>query len=136
MNARILVIEDNEANRYLAEFILRENGFEVTGARSGQEGIDIAAKQPFDLVLLDIQMPMKDGYEVLRELRCLSGFKEIPVLALTALAMSGDREKALAAGFDGYLEKPIDVPTLIAEVKQRLLLRSISEEESGSSFSP
>jgi two-component system cell cycle response regulator DivK len=135
LNPSILVIEDNEANRYLAEFILRKNGFEVSGAQSGQEGIDIAAKQPFDLVLLDIQMPMMDGYEVLRELRRLSAFKETPILALTALAMSGDREKALAAGFDGYLEKPIDVPTLVAEVKRHLLVRSRNAEESASSSS-
>jgi two-component system cell cycle response regulator DivK len=123
LNPSILVIEDNEANRYLAEFLLRKNGFEVTGAQSGREAIDIAAKQSFDLVLLDIQMPGMDGYEVLRELRRLSAFKETPVLALTAFAMSGDREKALAAGFDGYLEKPIDVATLVAEVKRRLLVR-------------
>jgi two-component system cell cycle response regulator DivK len=135
LNPSILVIEDNEANRYLAEFILRKNGFEVSGAQSGQEGIDIAAKQSFDLVLLDIQMPMMDGYEVLRELRRLSAFKETPVLALTAFAMSGDREKALAAGFDGYLEKPIDVPTLINEVKRHLLVRSRNAEESASSSS-
>jgi two-component system, cell cycle response regulator DivK len=128
LSPRILVIEDNEANLYLVEFILRKNGFEVTGAQSGQEGIDIAAKQHFDLVLLDIQMPMMDGYEVLRELRRLSAFGESPVLALTALAMTGDKEKAFAAGFDGYLEKPIDVPALVAEVKRRLLVRSNMEE--------
>lgn len=113
-----LVIEDNEDNMVLITFILDVNGFAIETARTGLEGIaKIAAKRP-DFVLLDIQLPDIDGFEVLRRLRDDEATRELPVIAVTSYAMAGDRSRILAAGCTGYIEKPIDPERFISQVKQ------------------
>jgi two-component system, cell cycle response regulator DivK len=116
VKARILLIEDNEQNRYLATFLLEKHGHTVSHSPDGQSGIDLAASQPFDLILLDIQLPAMDGYTVARALRANPALKHVPIVAVTSYAMAGDREKALAAGCDGYLEKPIDPDIFATQV--------------------
>ena len=120
MRARILLIEDNEQNRYLATFLLEKNGFEVTCAADGPQGIALAARERFDLVLLDILLPAMDGYAVAGELRRNPALQSVPIIAVTSYAMAGDREKAMAAGCDGYIEKPIDPDTFVADVSRLL----------------
>lgn len=120
MKPRVLLIEDNEQNRYLASFLLESNGFEVACAPDGSEGIALAKAGRFDLVLLDILLPVMSGYTVARELRRIPALSTVPIIAVTSYAMVGDREKALAAGCDGYIEKPIDPDTFVAEVRRFL----------------
>lgn len=120
MKKKILYIEDNEQNLYLVSFILEKHGYQVCAARDGQEGIDSAARVRPDLILLDIQLPLMDGYGVARKLRAISDLAEIPIIAVTSYAMAGDREKAFAAGCDGYIEKPINPDTFIEQVEQHL----------------
>ncbi|MFN2377508.1 MAG: response regulator [Candidatus Binatia bacterium] len=116
MKAKVLLIEDNEANRYLASFLLESAGFEVTQASSGAAGIEVAQRCTPDLILLDIQLPTMDGYAVARHLRTNPNLGRVPIVAVTSYAMVGDREKAMASGCDGYLEKPIDPVTFVADV--------------------
>ena len=118
MKPTVLVIEDNDQNLYLISFMLRKAGFSVFEARNGQEGIDIACRRLPDLILLDIQLPLMNGYEVARRLRMIEEVKSIPVIAVTSYAMVGDREKALDAGCTGYIEKPINPATFIDEICQ------------------
>lgn len=121
MNAKILVIEDNEQNLYLLTFILEKNGYEVAQARDGREGVELAARVKPALILLDIQLPVMDGYAVARELRSNPALVDIPIVAVTSYAMAGDRERILAAGCTGYIEKPIDPKTIVAQVGEYLL---------------
>jgi CheY-like chemotaxis protein len=114
--ADILIIEDNEHNLYLATFILEKHGHTVAAARDGGEGIHLAAARRPDLILLDIQLPVMDGYAVATELRRNPGLVRTPIVAVTSYAMAGDRERILAAGCNGYLEKPINPDTFAAEV--------------------
>jgi len=107
MAEKILVIEDNEQNRYLATFILEKNGYQVIAAQDGLEGISKAKEEKPDLILVDIRLPVMDGYEVTRQLRELPEFKDVPIIALTAYAMKGDEDKTLEAGCNGYIPKPI-----------------------------
>jgi len=107
MGEKILVIEDNEQNRYLVSFILEKKGYQVVTARDGSEGISKAKQEKPDLILVDIRLPVMDGYEVTRELRGLPEFKKTPIIALTAYAMKGDQDKILEAGCNGYIPKPI-----------------------------
>jgi len=116
VSARILLIEDNEQNRYLVTFLLEKGGFSVVHAPDGRRGLELAAAGPFDLILLDIQLPEMDGYAVAHALRALP--LRTPIVALTSYAMVGDRERALQAGCDGYLEKPIDPGTFVAEIRR------------------
>jgi CheY-like chemotaxis protein len=111
MTATILLIEDNEQNRYLTTFLLEARGHEVVHARLGRDGIELAKRHRPTLILLDIQLPEMDGYAVARALRATPGLAQVPIVAVTSYAMAGDREKALAAGCNGYLEKPIDPDT-------------------------
>jgi two-component system cell cycle response regulator DivK len=113
-----LCIEDNEQNYYLVKVLLNTRGYEVLWARDGQEGIYKADQSRPDLILLDIQLPIMDGYEVARRLRSNPELTKIPVLAVTSYAMTGDREKALNAGCNGYIEKPIDPDTFLAQIDQ------------------
>jgi len=113
----ILVIEDNEQNIYLLTFLLNKYGFEVLQARDGQQGLDMAIAQQPDLILLDIQLPVMDGHEVARRLKENTAVKQIPVVAVTSHAMSGDREAILAAGCEGYIEKPINPDTFVDQIK-------------------
>lgn len=121
MKKTVLVIEDNDQNLYLITFLLEKNGFNVIAARNGQDGIDMACRELPTLILLDIQLPMMNGYEVVSRLREVDRAKKIPVIAVTSYAMVGDREKALAAGCTGYMEKPIDTTTFIDEINKYLL---------------
>jgi len=118
--SKILVAEDNPLNLELIREILEACGHEVIEACDGQQALDKLAASVPDLVLLDIQMPVLDGYAVLRELRQTPRFASLRVLALTAYAMEGDRERALGAGFDGYLTKPIDTVALNKQIRQFL----------------
>ena len=126
MKSKILVIEDNEQNLYLVTFILEKHGYEVIQARDGQEGIDLADRTNPDLILLDIQLPLMDGYAVARALRSNPALTEVPIVAVTSYAMAGDREQILAVGCTGYIEKPINPSTFMAEVEQHLPNRSSS----------
>jgi CheY-like chemotaxis protein len=108
MKGKILVIEDNEQNLYLIRFILENGDYEVSSAMDGQEGIELAASLLPDLILLDIQLPLMDGYAVARKLRENPNLVDTPIVAVTSYAMPGDREKAMEAGCSGYIEKPID----------------------------
>jgi CheY-like chemotaxis protein len=116
MNLSILLIEDNEQNRYLVTFLLNKAGHSVISACDGPSGIAAALAQPFDLILLDIQLPGMDGYEVARTLRATPSMRNTPIIAVTSYAMVGDRESILEAGCDGYLEKPIDPETFVADI--------------------
>ena len=120
MGNKILYIEDNEQNLYLVKFILERNGYEVSSAADGQEGIGLAARNRPDLVLLDIQLPGMDGYAVARALRDNPELSAIPIVAVTSYAMAGDREKALRAGCSGYIEKPINPDTFLQQVESHL----------------
>jgi CheY-like chemotaxis protein len=122
---RILVAEDSFANRELITEILSLNGYEVTVAEDGGAAIACLEKSGYDLVLLDIQMPVLDGYEVMERMRAHPAWSAIPIVALTAYAMHGDREHALRAGFDDYVTKPIDVRLLLTTIER--LLRAQAE---------
>jgi len=116
----ILLIEDNEQNTYLVKFLLEQNGYAVETAEDGPMGIGLAARRAFDLILLDIQLPVMNGYEVAHALKSNPATRTVPIVAVTSYAMMGDREKALSAGCDGYLEKPINPETFISEVERFL----------------
>jgi two-component system cell cycle response regulator DivK len=117
---RILVVEDNLKNLKLVRDVLEYAGYVVVEAESGERGIELAAETVPDLVLMDLQLPAMDGTETLRRLRELPATKGIPVVAVTAFAMDADREKALANGFDGFVEKPISVRVLATQVDRFL----------------
>ncbi|MGA9049022.1 MAG: response regulator [Dehalococcoidia bacterium] len=115
-SGKILYIEDNEQNFYLVKVLLSTRDYEVIWARDGQEGIDKAEQSGPDLILLDIQLPVMDGYEVASRLRSKPELTGIPIVAVTSYAMAGDRDKALSAGCNGYIEKPIDPDTFLAQI--------------------
>jgi len=115
---KILIVEDNEKNMYLISFILKKNSYEVIEATNGEEGVELAIKERPDLILMDIQLPGIDGLEAIKRIRASKADGEIPIIALTSYAMTGDKEKALAAGFTGYIEKPIVPETFIAEIEK------------------
>ena len=118
--ARILIVEDNADNLELIRFILEAFGHTPLGATSGRDGVDAARRDRPDLILMDLQMPGMDGFEALEELRSDSSFAATPLIALTALAMVGDRERALRAGFDGYITKPIAPETFVSTLDEFL----------------
>ncbi len=117
---RILVIEDNEQNLYLTTYILEKHGYEVIQAREGREGTRLAAQVGPDLILLDIQLPEMDGYQVAQALRSNPALDGVPIVAVTSYAMVGDRERVIAAGCTGYIEKPINPDTFVAQVEAQL----------------
>lgn len=117
MKRTILLIEDNEQNRYLATFLLESHGYQVATAPDGLSGIEAAKRVVPELILLDIQLPIMDGYTVARALREIELLRGVPIIAVTSYAMVGDREKCLAAGCNGYIEKPINPETFIAEIE-------------------
>jgi CheY-like chemotaxis protein len=120
VNKTVLVIEDNEQNLYLVRFLLENHGFIVHAALDGRAGISMASKLLPDIILLDIQLPMLDGYAVAAELRKDPALRDTPIVAVTSYAMQGDREKALAAGATGYIEKPIDPNTFVDQVREHI----------------
>jgi two-component system cell cycle response regulator DivK len=116
----ILVVEDNERNLKLLRDVLEYAGYDVRVARTAEDGITLAVSEPPDLVLMDLQLPGIDGMEALRRLRESPRTADIPVVAVTAQAMKQDRERALDAGFNGYLEKPITVRAFPDQVRRFL----------------
>jgi CheY-like chemotaxis protein len=122
MKPKVLLIEDHEQNRYLATFLLEKHGYAVVSASDGRAGIELAKTVEPGLILLDIQLPLMDGYTVARELRSDPALRNIPIIAVTSYAMVGDREKSLAAGCNGYLEKPINPDTFVTEIERFLPL--------------
>ena len=116
----ILVVEDNERNLKLLRDVLEYAGYDVRVARTAEDGITLAVSEPPDLVLMDLQLPGIDGVEALRRLRESSRTADIPVVAVTAQAMKQDRERALDAGFNGYVEKPISVRAFPDQVRRFL----------------
>jgi two-component system cell cycle response regulator DivK len=116
---RILVVEDNRKNMKLFRDVLQASGYRVLEATTGGRAVELAIEHGPDLVLMDIQLPDMDGVEALGRLRTDERTASIPVLALTAQAMDGDRERFLAAGFDGYGSKPVNIVELVATVRER-----------------
>ena len=116
----ILVVEDNERNLKLLRDVLEYAGYDVRVARTGEDGVTLAVKEPPDLVLMDLQLPGIDGMEALRQLRASPRTADIPVVAVTAQAMKQDRERVLEAGFDGYVEKPISVRAFPEQIRRFL----------------
>jgi len=116
----ILIVEDNDKNRKLVRDVLAHQGYRVLEAESGEDGVQLAREQRPALVLMDIQLPGIDGIEALRRLRAAPETRDTPVLAVTASAMTADRTKIMAAGFDGYQSKPISVRPFLAAVREAL----------------
>ena len=120
MNDTLLVIEDNAQNLYLMRFLLEKNGFTVIGAETGRAGIEAALRARPRAILLDIQLPEMDGYAVAAALKKHPELADVPIIAVTSYAMMGDRERILAAGADGYIEKPINPETFVEEIRKYL----------------
>jgi two-component system cell cycle response regulator DivK len=121
--AKILLVEDNEMNRDMLSRRLERRGYEVVIAVDGGEGVAMARSENPDLILMDMSLPVVDGWEATRQLKAAPETGTIPIIALTAHAMSGDREKAIEAGCDDYDTKPIDLPNLLEKI-ETLLPRS------------
>lgn len=117
---RALIIEDTADNMELISFILKKNGFETAWAENGQKGINMVLADRPDFIILDIQLPDMDGTEVLKIIRSSEANSSIPIIAMTSYAMSGDREKLLEAGCNGYIEKPIDPMTVMDDIRMVL----------------
>jgi two-component system cell cycle response regulator DivK len=115
---RVLVVEDNEKNMKLFRDVLQASGYQLLEATTGELAVELAIEHRPDLVLMDIQLPDIDGIEALGRLRANAHTDSIPILALTAQAMQGDRERFLEAGFNGYISKPVNVVDFVATVKQ------------------
>jgi CheY-like chemotaxis protein len=119
--ARVLVVEDNDMNMQLVEYLLEEGGYQIVKAASGEEALSIARfGDQIDLILMDIHLPDMDGLSVVREMKADARTNAIPILALTAHAMRGDRDRFLEAGCDGYISKPIDVKTFLTSIRTYL----------------
>lgn len=125
-NVHVLYIEDDPSNRLLVRRILEAEGYSVTEAMDGLTGLEVAARVQPDLILLDINLPEMDGYDLARRFRESPGLRQVPILALTANVMKGDRERTLEAGCDGYIQKPIDVDRLPEQVEEILRKTSIT----------
>jgi CheY-like chemotaxis protein len=117
MPARILIVEDNADNLKLMSYLLRAFGHAVLAAGDGDAALAAARREAPDLIVCDIQLPTVDGYQVARQLKSDPDLRAIPAVAVTALAMVGDRDKVLAAGFDGYITKPINPRTFVGQVE-------------------
>jgi CheY-like chemotaxis protein len=115
--AKILLVEDNEMNRDMLSRRLQRKGYEVVIAEDGSQGVDLARKETPDVILLDMSLPVVDGWTAARELKAGASTGGIPIIALTAHAMSGDREKALEAGCDDYDTKPVELPRLLGKIE-------------------
>jgi CheY-like chemotaxis protein len=120
---KILLVEDNEMNRDMLSRRLIKRGFNVVMAVDGQQGVDMATTATPDVILLDMSLPVVDGWEAARQIKSNDATKAIPIIALTAHAMAGDREKALAAGCDDYDTKPVDFASLLGKIESLLARR-------------
>jgi two-component system, cell cycle response regulator DivK len=118
MMPQVLVVEDNERNMKLFRDVLQASGYRTLEATTGERAVELVFEHRPDLVLMDIQLPDIDGVEALDRLRADDRFASVPVLALTAQAMEGDRERFLAAGFDGYLSKPVNIAEFVTTVQR------------------
>ena len=118
MNGRVLVVEDNAKNMKLFRDVLQASGYDTLEATTGGRALELAVEHEPDLVLMDVRLPDLDGVAVLGRLRAEDRTASIPVLALTAQAMAGDRERFLAAGFDGYVSKPVNIVALVETVRE------------------
>jgi CheY-like chemotaxis protein len=118
--ARVLVVEDQKENLDLMVYLLRAFGHETVVARDGAEGVAAVTQDRPDLVVMDLQMPVMDGYQAASVIKADPAVSSIPLIAVTAYAMVGDRERIMAAGFDGYLTKPIDPQTFVRELERHL----------------
>ena len=121
--AKILLVEDNEMNRDMLSRRLQKRGYEVLTAVDGREGLTLAQSEAPALILMDMTLPVLDGWEVTRQLRAVPATRAIPIIALTAHAMSGDREKAIEAGCDDFDTKPIELPRLLTKIEALLARR-------------
>ncbi len=117
---KILVVEDNQDSRELVVKVLRNKGYQMIEAEDGEQAIEKAIAEIPNLILLDISLPKLSGYEVAKRLKEMDAFKDVPIIAFTAHAMKGDREKVLIAGFEGYISKPINVRELPNQIKAYL----------------
>lgn len=118
MKKRILIVEDNEQNLYMFRFLLEKSSYEVITACDGVVGVEKAISEKPDLILMDMHLPEIDGYEALQRIKQHVETRPIPVVAVTSYAMVGDREKILAAGCAGYIEKPVSPESFVAEVEK------------------
>ena len=116
--AKILIVEDNEMNRDMLSRRLERKGFEVVMAEDGQKGVDMSMSEDPDLILMDLSLPVMDGWQATSTIKANNDTKEIPIIVLTAHAMAGDREKALDAGADEYDTKPIEYKRLLGKIKE------------------
>jgi CheY-like chemotaxis protein len=128
MSARILVIDDDQASRELMTYLLQAFGHTLLCASDGAEGLEAIGREVPDLVLCDVHLPKIDGYEIARQLKGHPTWRTIPLVAVTASAMAHDRNQALAAGFDGYLTKPIDPETFVQQIEAFLAAREAKRE--------
>jgi two-component system cell cycle response regulator DivK len=120
MSKRILVVEDQEDNRQIIRDLLSATDYEIMEAESGEEALAAGAKERPDLILMDIQMPLMDGYEVTRRIKADPALRSIPIIAVTAYTLGGEEQKARAAGCDGYVLKPYSPRELLAKIRQYL----------------
>lgn len=120
MSKRILVVEDQEDNRRILRDLLTSVGFQLFEAEDGEQGVAAAQTHRPDLILMDIQMPILDGYEATRRIKANPDLKTIPIIVVTSYALSGDEDKARAAGCDGYITKPYSPRQLLAKIKEHL----------------
>jgi two-component system, cell cycle response regulator DivK len=118
MSKRILVVEDQEDNRRIVRDLLTSVGYEIVEAVTGEEGVSMAETQAPDLILMDIQLPGIDGYEVTRRIKANAALRQIPVIAVTSYALSGDDVKAFDAGCDAYVSKPFSPRALLAKIRE------------------
>ena len=122
--AKILLVEDNEMNRDMLSRRLVRNGFEVSIAIDGQQGVDMATSQLPDLILMDMSLPVIDGWEATRRIKANEATRKIPVIALTAHAMAGDREQAMEVGCDDYDTKPVEITRLLVKIAALLATKA------------
>ena len=120
MSKRILVVEDQEDNRQIVRDLLTSAGYELIEAGTGEDGVALAETQHPDLILMDIQLPGLDGYEATRRIKANPALRQIPIIAVTSYALSGDDAKALAAGCDAYVTKPFSPRVLLAKIREHL----------------
>ena len=120
MSRRILVVEDHEDNRRIVRDLLTSAGYEMIEAVTGEEGVAAAERERPDLILMDIQLPGLDGYEATRRIKANPALRAIPIIAVTSYALSGDDQKALAAGCDAYVTKPFSPRALLAKIREYL----------------
>ena len=120
MTKRILIVEDQEDNRAIMRDVLSTAGYDLIEALNGEDGVKLAQSERPDLILMDIQLPLVDGYEATRQIKSVDHLKSVPIIAVTSYALSGDEAKARAAGCDGYVAKPFSPRELLAKVREYL----------------